>query len=46
EAESTLFIDDNVENIKGAQVFGLNTILYENDAQMKKDLTRLLSPGD
>ncbi|MCH8011793.1 MAG: HAD family phosphatase [Candidatus Marinimicrobia bacterium] len=46
KAESTLFIDDNIDNIKGAQVFGLNTILYENDAQMKKDLTRLLSPGD
>ncbi|MEK0330889.1 MAG: HAD-IA family hydrolase, partial [Nitrosopumilus sp.] len=46
EAESTLFIDDNVDNIKGAQVFGLNTIRYENDAQMKRELTRLLSPGD
>ena len=36
--ETTLFIDDNLRNIKAAEDLGIQCIRFENPAQLKKDL--------
>jgi 2-haloacid dehalogenase len=36
---STLFIDDNVKNIEGAEAVGLQTIHFQSPEQLRKDLT-------
>ncbi len=42
KAENTLFIDDNKNNIKGAQKLGMQTVLFKNYKQLNKDLDNLL----
>jgi epoxide hydrolase-like predicted phosphatase len=37
-----VFIDDNPEFVRGAERVGINGILYENHAQLKKDLCAML----
>jgi 2-haloacid dehalogenase len=36
-----LFIDDNIKNIEGAKVVGLNTIHFQSPALLKEELTRM-----
>jgi 2-haloacid dehalogenase len=36
----TIFIDDNVKNVKGSNDVGMNTILFENPEQLKTALTQ------
>ena len=38
---STLFIDDNIRNIKAAEEMGLQTISFSSPGKLKKDLNRL-----
>ena len=38
---NSVFIDDNVENVKAANNFGINGIRYRNTAQLKEDLSNL-----
>jgi 2-haloacid dehalogenase len=38
KAENSLFIDDNSQNIKGAQNIGIQTVHFKNPNQLKKDL--------
>jgi putative hydrolase of the HAD superfamily len=40
--EETLFLDDNIDNIRGAQNLGIATILVASPAQMRVDLGRML----
>jgi putative hydrolase of the HAD superfamily len=40
-AKQALFIDDKQENIDGAKKAGLQTILFENTCDFKKDIARL-----
>lgn len=46
DAESTLFIDDNVKNVQRACELGFKTILYESDLQTRQDIDRLISLGN
>ena len=46
KAESTLFIDDNVENVQRACELGFKTIHYESDQQMRQDIDRLICLGN
>ena len=39
--QQTLFIDDNLRNIKAAQEIGLNTIIFLSPEQLKEDLVQL-----
>ena len=41
QAEQSVFIDDRPDYIKGAKDVGLNTILFESIAQVKKELAEL-----
>jgi len=36
--EETLFIDDRIENIKGAESLGIHAILFENNSNLKEKL--------
>ena len=38
KAANTLFIDDNLRNIKAAEKLGIQCILFESPEQLKKDL--------
>lgn len=38
---NSVFIDDNVENVKAANNLGINGIRYRNTAQLKEDLSSL-----
>jgi 2-haloacid dehalogenase len=38
KAEETLFIDDNLRNIKAAVELGMDTIHYESPEQLRKEL--------
>ena len=38
---NSVFIDDNVENVKAANNLGINGIRYRNTAQLKEDLSNL-----
>ena len=40
-AHETLFIDDNLRNVKAAQQVGLNTIIFLSPEQLKEELNRL-----
>ena len=42
EPEETVFIDDKVENIEGAEALGIKGILYENFEQCRADLEKVL----
>jgi putative hydrolase of the HAD superfamily len=39
--EETVFIDDRIDNIKGAQLLGIQTILFEDVTQLKDHLEEL-----
>jgi 2-haloacid dehalogenase len=39
--EETLFIDDNLRNVKAAEELGIRTIRFENAAHLKKELAKL-----
>ena len=39
--EQTLFIDDNLRNIKAAEEIGLKTIVFESPQQLRKELVLL-----
>lgn len=39
--EETLFIDDNADNITGANILGIKTILVTSQEQMRKELQKL-----
>lgn len=41
EPEATIFIDDNSENVKGAELAGMTGILFESRPQLVADLKRL-----
>lgn len=41
QPSSALFIDDNIKNIHGAEKVGLNTVHFQNPAQLKHELIRL-----
>jgi 2-haloacid dehalogenase len=41
EPKSALFIDDNVRNIHGAQVAGLQTIRFESPEQLRQELVEM-----
>ncbi len=40
--EEVVFVDDKEENVKAAQDIGINTILFKNSEQFKKELFLLL----
>lgn len=40
--QEAVFIDDRIENIKGAEMIGIRTILFQSEAQYFTDLTALL----
>ena len=42
KAQETLFIDDNLRNIKGAKKLGINTIHYSSPKKLKADLIKYL----
>lgn len=42
EPEESVFLDDRLENIKGAQKLGIHGIVFENYEQAKKELDDLL----
>lgn len=39
--EETLFIDDNLRNVKAAKAAGLRTIIFKSPDQLREDLTQL-----
>jgi len=43
EPEETVFIDDSIENVEGAQAVDIHGILFTSPAQVKTDLSKLLS---
>ena len=43
KAEESLFIDDNVNNVKGAIDMGMKSIRFVNAEQLQKDLNELLN---
>lgn len=42
EPDEILFIDDNLEYVRGAEDIGINALLYKNVGQLKKDLKNFL----
>jgi len=40
--KKTIFIDDRIELVEGAEKLGIKSIQFQNISQLKKDLTRLL----
>lgn len=40
--KEAVFIDDILENVKGAKKLGMKTILFKSNSQLKKELNRLL----
>jgi epoxide hydrolase-like predicted phosphatase len=40
-AEESVFIDDRIENIKGAELAGIKTVLFKNPGQVKQELLNL-----
>ena len=42
EAEEAVFIDDAGVNVDGAKAVGMQAILYENLAQLRQDLDKIL----
>lgn len=42
DAEESVFIDDNLSNVKSAQELGFNAILFDNFANVQEQLLRLL----
>lgn len=42
QPDEVVFVDDQLRYIEGAQAVGLKTILFENNAQAKRDLERFL----
>lgn len=43
KAEDSLFIDDNVNNVKAAKELGFSAIHFENPAQLETDLSSIVS---
>ena len=43
EAEEAVFIDDAAINVEGAEAVGMKAILFENTAQLRTDLEKVLS---
>jgi epoxide hydrolase-like predicted phosphatase len=43
EANQTVFIDDFIENVKGAKEVGMHGILFESPEQVKRELNELLN---
>ena len=39
--EETIFIDDKIDNIKGAKISGMKPILFENPLQVRQELIHL-----
>lgn len=39
--EECVFLDDTQKNLTGAEVFGIHTILFQNQSQAKEELRRL-----
>ncbi len=46
KSEETVFVDDRIENIKGAERVGINRILFKNPEQLKQGLTSFLQKAD
>ena len=40
QPQETLFIDDNLRNIKAAEALGINCIHFQNPAQLEEDLVK------
>lgn len=40
DAYTSLFIDDNIRNVQAAREFGIDSILFENPDQLKKELEK------
>ena len=40
EVREVVFIDDKIENVEGAKAVGIDAILFENDAQVKRELQK------
>ena len=43
QPSEVIFIDDKIENLKPAKQLGMDTILYKNPTQLKRDLDTLLN---
>jgi FMN phosphatase YigB (HAD superfamily) len=43
DAEESVFIDDNLSNVKSAQELGFNAILFDNFASVQKQLSELIA---
>ena len=41
DPSKTIFIDDSLRNVKGAEALGIKGILFENPLQLKTELTKL-----
>ena len=41
DASKTIFIDDSVRNVKGAEAVGINGIHFHNPSQLKEELQRI-----
>ena len=42
-AEECIFIDDNPKNTAGAEAVGIRGLVFQDAAQLRRDLDRLLS---
>ena len=42
DAETSLFVDDKIENVMAAANFGLQTIYFQSELQLETDITSLL----
>jgi len=40
--EEAVFVDDRLVNVEGARKVGMGTVLFQNPAQCKKELDKLL----